>query len=152
MRPATVFAAFVCALVAAGVVVAFVAIGTPTDARRAALDLRRERDLSTIAATLHRHGVGRGLPLHLPDAFDASTPMPRDPETRQPYAYRRLNARRYRICASFSAPADNRAGGWTGPFDIRWPHENGTTCYELDADDEPPAPKRLPRVPPIRRA
>jgi hypothetical protein len=129
-----------CALVAAGIVAAFFAIGSPSRARVAALDRVRLGDLYGIADALHdRFGRNAELPATLPSDLSGSdggrseigrNPL-KDPTTGTPYAYRRLNRERYQLCAKFTLPLKSgEAGGKLQASS--WKHAAGTACFAFD--------------------
>jgi hypothetical protein len=127
-------------LVTAAVVIAFLAIGPPSQARLRELDRVRARDLYAIADALHhRFGRSAGLPTKLPDnlilsgglGFQDGRTSIEDPVTRVPYSYHRTDTDRYRLCAHFSLPAEsgvNTAGAFPGA----WNHGAGITCFTFD--------------------
>ena len=126
-------------LVAAGVVMAFFAIGPPNQARLRALDRVRASDLYAIVDALHHHfGRSAGLPIKLPGYFtpsggpgfqDGRTSV--DPVTRVPYSYRRIDAHPYRLCAHFSSPTES-IGNNPGALSGAWNHRAGITCFTFD--------------------
>jgi hypothetical protein len=132
MNAERIFGFAAVALVAAGLVLAFLLIGTPGHARLVALDARRVDDLQNIAVELNnRFGYGdTALPVHLPREV-----VRKDPRTKQPYEYRRLSARDYELCAVFAlgSPRDDTAAGDdVTPFGRVWRHGAGRTCYKLN--------------------
>jgi hypothetical protein len=124
-------------VVVAGVAIGFATIGPPQHVRAVELDHRRVSDLQSIERSIHyvdsrRRSETVSTPLRARDTW------PRDPETGKPYDYRREDATRYRLCATFALPSDADGSTWvTGG----WRHGVGRTCYRLDAtveDNEPP--------------
>lgn len=124
------------AVVAGGLVWAFVSIGTPAHARLAALDRIRTANLYEIALAMHdRFGKGTALPATLP--FDLKPSefgtvgtrgnFADDPESGAAYEYRRIDGSTYRLCATFALP--HRP---VRPADRRWSHPSGHTCFEFD--------------------
>ena len=89
-------------------------------------DYYEEReDLPTrLDAEAIRHVVGR-----LPDLLD--------PETGTPFAYERIDAGRYRLCARFAlpSPALGRLNEYFSSED-RWRHPAGKHCFPLKVDNE----------------
>jgi hypothetical protein len=106
-------------VVGGGLAAGFAAIGPPSRARTAALDLRRLDDLNTIADRLRDRGG------QLPVFYTGGTGVPRDPATGAPYVYVKESESRYRLCATFAA-----AGGTDDPYP-HWPHPAGAACYRV---------------------
>jgi hypothetical protein len=126
------------AVVAAGIVIAFLTIGSPQRARVAALDRVRIEDLYQIAWALNnRLGADGKLPQTLPDDLtayryglpDRHTDVFKDPVTAVPYRYRRLDGDRYRLCATFADAAGTRPHDRPGRT---WKHAAGPTCFTFD--------------------
>jgi hypothetical protein len=124
------------AVVVAGLIWAFVTIGTPGHARLAALDRIRISNLYEIALAMHdRLSTSDGLPPALPTDLkpsDFGTVGARgnfasDPESGAPYEYRRIDRNRYQLCATFALsyrPARSADRGWK--------HSSGHTCFKFD--------------------
>lgn len=126
------------AIVVAGVAIGFAAIGPPQHMRRAELDRQRVDDLQSIVRRIHHGETGRRPgPVTAPPLRRGD--WPRDPETRQPYDYRRESASRYRLCATFAlvGEADD------GDVGASWRHGAGRTCYLLDATSDQARPERV---------
>ncbi len=119
-------------LVAIGLLLAFLFIGTPGHARVIALDEQRARDLEVIATNLHNEysDPPAALPAVLPERLQRL-----DPSTKRPYEFRRLSATNFVLCAVFGAPSqrdDTSAAAYGDPYDGRaWRHGAGRTCYKL---------------------
>lgn len=127
------------AVVAAGVVLAFVFLGTPAHQRSISLDETRVRDLQTVATSLNARYQSRPLPVRFPDdlvLFDNGKPE---------FVYRRVDATHYRLCTVFAASYSPRNDGAyliTGERYARnWQHGAGRTCYEFDVTQSPPVPQ-----------
>ena len=133
------FGAF--AIVVAGLAIGFAAIGPPQHMRGAEFDRRRVNDLQSIARWIHHGETGRA-PGPVTPPLQRRGDWPRDPETRQPYGYRRESASRYRLCATFAlaGEADDSDTG------ASWRHGAGRTCYRLDATSEEARPQRIVTV------
>jgi hypothetical protein len=121
-----------CTAVAAGLILAFAYLGSPSHARAVALDRRRIVDLETIAYRLDQH---RSLPPRLPDLLET------DPTTHQAYYYKRLDTRHYQLCATFETASEKRIesvpdagrGYTTYQYAPRnWSHPSGRHCFSLD--------------------
>lgn len=60
-----------------------------------------------------------------------------DPETNEPYSYRRIDDTRFKLCASFALASgqndDVRALPWHSGASREWKHEAGAQCFELTA-------------------
>ena len=133
-----------CCLVAAALAGGFSLIGSPNHTRELALDERRSEDLRTIARALHERyantaqGRQREVPERLPSGLRAprtdGSDARRDPATGAAYRYARWDARRYRLCATFSFRAD-RSGERYGALP---PHPAGNACFRFDVRDSWP--------------
>jgi prepilin signal peptidase PulO-like enzyme (type II secretory pathway) len=132
--PRATFRAFgwtVAGIVAAGLVLGFIAAGSPETARKRAFDMQREADLQGLAGCVERYAQELG---QLPASLDVlrksgrhahCANWMRDPETGQAYAYRIVTPSReqgparvgeFELCADFSlasageAEAEGRRG------------------------------------------
>ncbi len=112
------------------VAAALMVLGPPDRARSEALDRQRVADLRHIEQDVRDDYATAKHPL--PDRLSTSK---HDPVTGAPYEYRRLDATRYELCASYARPS-SRTGDRPlddGPF---WRHGAGRTCYRFDARRE----------------
>jgi hypothetical protein len=117
-------------VVVAIVAAAFVTLGPPSRARARALDRRRADDLRSTSERLYNqyHADHRPLDDRLKDPK-------RDPITRNPYEYQRIDATHYRLCADFELKGDPDNDISVGE---RWRHSAGRTCYQFDVRAAPP--------------
>lgn len=119
-----------CGVATAGVALcvawAFFGIGSPAYERRLDADAARVESLKRIARAIYE-----GTPSHAPPRTAAHIGVAardlRDPITRAAYAYRRIDARAYQLCATFDAatPPDD--------IDSAWKHPAGNWCYRIAA-------------------
>ncbi len=118
--------------VAATVVAAIAVLGTPGAQRQLRQDERRVRDLSSLQDEIEAWAKQRGaLPADL--AVLARRPGVRlattDPFNAQPYAYRVVDARNYRLCATFDTDtAEVRSDRGSART---WRHPRGNYCFDL---------------------
>jgi hypothetical protein len=133
------FGVAACVIVALGLVLAFLLIGPPSHARLVALDQQRTSDLDNMASRIRdRFGTAAaGLPKRLPS--DLQT---KDPVTRVPYEFRKIDAKNYMLCARFALPAESEIIEQRWRSAQNWPHGAGRTCYEFNVA----APGVSPRV------
>jgi hypothetical protein len=128
------------ALVAAGVALAFLFLGTPSHQRSISLDETRVRDLQAIASSLDVRYQRSSLPERLPDDLVLLDNGRRD------YEYRRVDATHYRLCTVFAASYSPRNDGVylisEGQYARNWQHGVGRTCYQFNATQSPPVPQR----------
>lgn len=87
-------------------------------------------DLRTLDAAVQAFHDREG---RLPDSLGAFTGQvpenTRDPVDGEPYEYRRLEGRRYELCARFTHPGPGRRGGlWQGN-QASWRHAAGRQCF-----------------------
>jgi hypothetical protein len=108
-------------LAVAALVGGFVAIGTPAHQRRIALDEVTISDLLIIADTQRR---AAGEPVSAKPPPVASDGRTVDPAS---YAYRRLTARTFELCAVFLEPSAPDSP------DRALRHTAGRTCFRFDA-------------------
>ena len=132
-KPSPFFIA-ACALVAAGVVLAFLAIGTPAHNRDMELDKQRTVGLDDMAAAIRTRYRGSG---HLPERLSADFGPHADPgnafvdpQTGKPYDYQRIDDDRFRLCAIFSAPSDTDVAAHPGVYSADWSHPAGVFCKD----------------------
>lgn len=136
-----IFAGIVTLCVAAGIVTAFVVVGWPSAERARRMDQQRVNNLQQITFALDNYyALKKDLPedlKQLAGTQDVYLESINDPQTRQPYEYRRIEATRYEMCATFETAAQKsdetgvaKPVGY-GPFDTMWQHGIGRQCYEL---------------------
>ena len=152
MSPRSVSRAGAAATVAAALVViaGLFTLGTPSHARERKLDGLRVDDLSNISFLIDGYWEKHAA---LPQSLDSLVTLqlldrvPRDPQTRQPYAYLPSSERSYRLCATFAQPSDSVdasvyhngdymiASGAGGVSFARephsWRHGAGESCFDL---------------------
>lgn len=156
--------AIVATLVTAGLVIwAFARVGTPNAARARGFDDQRIAHVQTIARSVdcYRSYFGetpetlsamnealKDRAERQPVAGGCARDLPSDPETDQPYAYRKLAGDAFRICAIFDRgwPEGEAKDDEPSPTFVRYysngkqrtlkkPQGPGETCFELEAMD-----------------
>ncbi|MEE2775786.1 MAG: DUF5671 domain-containing protein [Acidobacteriota bacterium] len=142
-RGVRVLASGVTAAVVASVIGGFFAAGSPSDARAAGLDDRRQSEFEAIAEGIDTHYQVRGeLPAtleQLSQLRQARVAKITDPATGQYYEYRVSGERSFELCADFDTEEtredDQRL---TRSEEKRrfWAHSVGRNCYVLEAWDE----------------
>ncbi|MBV8828405.1 MAG: hypothetical protein JO108_04180 [Acidobacteriaceae bacterium] len=125
------------AIVALGLIVGFIQIGSPSLQRVASEDARRLSDLSAIAQGLHRQWlVRRQAGFTLPTTIQEIQQIAGetvasilDPISGRPYEYHSRGGNTYILCATFSrsSPAD---------VPVQWRHPAGHACFTRDASEE----------------
>lgn len=119
-------------------------LGSPAKQRLISLDTERVNDLSAISEQLWRpvaESNGNSsdtLPDVLPDA-DQKTNTYLDPETGEPYEYRRLSDRTYELCATFAFESQSEESDMNWQQGTNWRHPAGRHCYKFDAARETPS-------------
>jgi hypothetical protein len=119
-------------VMAATVVAAIVATGTPGERRLVKLDDRRTDDLRALERAIDDYYKQHGrLPARLLELYvkPGSTAPSTDPQTNQAYGYVVLQPRRYRLCAVFAT--DTRVT--RAENDVNWEHGVGRHCFDIDA-------------------
>ena len=140
--------AAVSAVVAAAIVIGFLVLGSPQDARKHQLDRKRIEDLRSLSSALieRRRGFAAdSLPPTL-DAFPPAGAQPygkgasRDPVTGTPYGYRVLGQGRFELCATFDTVVRE---GDLEQWERGWAHPAGPYCFQFDAATGMPQPERI---------
>lgn len=149
MAPRAVSWVVIVAVIAA-IVAGLVIAGSPASQRIRKLDERRVNDLSQLQSQIVDRfwAAKRRLPASLSELQDdiSGFVAPTDPETNDPYEYRRLDSLKFELCATFSATSDQfttegknqpRAypvyGGSGGGT---WDHDVGRVCFERTIDPD----------------
>lgn len=145
MRRDRLFIIVAAASVALGLVLAFAIIGTPQHARLVALDERRVRDLDSIASDIHDRFAEKSahVPARLPNDL-----VRNDPVTHVPYAFKRIDATHYTLCATFAAASEREdRNDDLDRYRIskKWSHGSGRACYEFNLVSASPEPRVLRR-------
>jgi len=126
------FAFLAAAAVLAAVVIALLWLGSPAQERLSRLDARRISDLQNLARTINvfwtRH---TRLPETLQEligdpGLDTATT---DPQTLEPYEYRRLEGQ-FELCARFAGEPAEPPGFWA--------HGAGRACFVMTPDRTKP--------------
>ena len=158
----------VASLVVVGLIVAgLFAVGSPATARKLRADQERRNRISQLHFVLASHVRNEGsLPEGLDEVEEAALRQAgsgfdarKDPESGEFFEYRELSDRRYRICATFRLPSDDRRGESYGPYAVEVSHKPGRNCYEreLTSEEIQSAPDYLgnpalpEREPPLKR-
>lgn len=160
--PRATFLAFgwtVAGIVAVGLVLGFIAAGSPETARKRAFDMQREADLQGLAGCVERYAQELG---QLPASLDVlrksgrhahCANWMRDPETGQAYAYRIVTPSReqgparvgeFELCAGFSLASAGEAGAAGGRGTIWNVHGTGPDCDTVTAQLGAPAREATP--------
>jgi hypothetical protein len=137
-----IFAVGVTLCVAAGIVAAFFVVGSPSAERARRMDQQRVNNLQQISYALDNHYVlKKDLPQSLEELQgiqDVYIESVVDPKTRELYAYRRIDAANYELCATFELDGGSSPDGrmavatpYSGPYDKMWQHGEGLQCYGL---------------------
>lgn len=109
--------------------------GSPAAERARRLDARRVEDFVQISSAIDLYYVRQHtLPVKLTDLGPPSGPSLSltDPATSGTYEYRTHAAKRYELCAAFTAPSDE--AHYEPEF---WKHGAGRQCFQLDVRDVP---------------
>lgn len=119
-----VYLAAACIAALLGVVAGFSMLGTPQRQRLLQADVKRVNDLQTIQRMIYQRGA-------LPGSLSEMNIALRDPVSGQPYEYRRIDDRRYQLCAVFAEASElpDRSTVWN--------HGAGQQCFDLSAQRVP---------------
>ncbi|MBI5644935.1 hypothetical protein HY970_02445 [Candidatus Kaiserbacteria bacterium] len=137
-------------LVVVTIVAGFFIIGTPQELRRLKQDDRRVQDLQQIQWQVVNYWQQKEmLPTNLEQLKDPLSGgiIPVDPKTKQPYTYKREDAKSFELCATFEAEGSASNPSIPKPVDMgmneNWQHGIGEVCFDRSIDPEryPPYPK-----------
>jgi hypothetical protein len=146
-------------LVLIAIIGSFFVIGSPNSARLAQIDMQRVSDLDGIQSAIINYWQAKEkIPTTLDDLKDSISgySAPQDPETKQYYEYRIIDADglKFELCANFSKKSNEKEMGYTQPMycpvgvycagNIRnWSHPEGRYCFERIIDKKlyPPTSK-----------
>ncbi len=145
-------------LVLVTIVAGFFIIGTPQQIRVQKQDAIRVQDLQNIQWQVVNYWQQKeSLPATLSEVNDpiANNMIPNDPETGEPYMYKRNSPLDFSLCATFATeggtyssyarpiPTDPTMGG--KEMQDNWQHGTGEVCFDRSID-----PKRYPPYSKIR--
>ena len=131
-RRRSLWAVAALAAVAAGLVGAFLQLGSPAERRRLRLDEQRVGRLQALRGDVEEH---LQLEKRLPPDLAALAGKPwadavtNDPVSLRPFGYEVLGPRRYRLCAEFDRPSRPPRPDEEADF---WAHPQGRHCYEIE--------------------
>ncbi|MEM6819426.1 MAG: hypothetical protein AAF578_11625 [Pseudomonadota bacterium] len=123
MKPITLIATAVSLVIISAIGAGLYLLGSPTDWRTYRIDQERVSDLRQLSYAIQRYQrANDSLPLSL-DAVDQD--QYRDPETKAPYEYERVDDTTFRVCGTFaeSSRINNE--------DNRWYHPAGRHCFKF---------------------
>ena len=121
--------AAVTAVVIAAVVVGFLALGTPGEARKSELDRKRIEDLRNLSGMVtpaDDKPLAPSLELAIGQRGDQ---WQKDPATGKPYGYRVVDADHFDLCATFDTEVKE---GDLGSWEKGWAHPAGPCCFRFD--------------------
>jgi competence protein ComGC len=125
-------------VVAATVVAAIAAMGTPAKQRLSRLDERRVMDLQAITVQVQAYYRQHD---RVPPSLDAlanepGVRVPQAPAPGQSYGYEALGAAAYQVCAQFDTDTAQspETQAWTPPT---WAHGAGRQCFRREAGNSP---------------
>lgn len=144
--PRRAFQAVIIAAVVFGVGTGFYLIGSPAHQRAIRLDEQKVSHLQMIQSQLiYQWWQQKGsLPNGLEELNDpiSSFMVPRDPQTNQPYEYRKTGAKSFQLCATFNKPSlESELSGredsiaYPEPFLSNWQHGEGKACFDRTIDE-----------------
>ncbi len=133
----------------------FLIIGSPQTQRQYRIDEQRINDLQQIQTQIVSYWQQKqSLPAQLSDLNDSLSyfTVPVDPETKQPYTYKRYSPLDFGLCATFDAPnrlSPNQLQPVYSdlPAPEKWQHGVGEVCFDRSIDPQrygsTPAPKAV---------
>ncbi|KKU66583.1 MAG: hypothetical protein UX89_C0021G0011 [Parcubacteria group bacterium GW2011_GWA2_47_16] len=141
------------------IILGFVVIGSPLQARYQKLDQARISHLQNITQSVGNYWNKKyAIPSKLDELEYFSGKMPVDPVTKQTYGYRVIDARHFSVCALFetdniekekSAAQSPYYYGYTTMGITDWSHAKGQKCFEgyLDPSAYPDPIISIPILP-----
>ncbi len=152
------------AVVIVSIILGFVVIGSPMQARLWKLDQTRVSHLQNISSNVGSYWRNKyALPVTLADMVYFSGNMPKDPVSGKDYTYKVIDQRHFSVCATFDAPTQVKKGnnnninyyGYSNMGITDWTHDVGEKCFDGYLDPSvyedkiiaPPVPTNI--VPPI---
>jgi MFS family permease len=140
-----VFTAVVSGIFALALVFGFIDVGAAVDTQAMMRDDTRVTRLGNIRNAIgnrYASAIAKKHTFALPRDIAATGPFAaaelEDPLTGEPFRYVPLGGARYRLCAGFERPSDFYERQYADPSyePHDFPHDRGTTCFDLDAEDE----------------
>jgi len=134
-----IIACLVSVVVLTGVGFGFYTVGTPWQQRSRNLDRTRVTDLQALErAVFDYHRQNSSLPKELTDLKGsfAYTPMPADPETKEPYEYRVVDQNSFELCATFKTKPVSDYSRYP-VLDSKWNYEPGRKCFSSKVEQVP---------------
>jgi hypothetical protein len=130
-----------CLVVLGTVVIGFVIVGSPEQARQERADSERVSDLVALTRGVQRYFTDhKTLPKSLDEMLKESVgtmDSARDPETRTAYEYRVIDKGRFELCATFQTDqsSTNRSAyyGYEDETGVFRKHRSGRQCFRLSA-------------------
>jgi hypothetical protein len=123
------------------IIAGFFLIDSPAVARAKAFDQQRMSDITFVQGQVQNHyRINGALPDSLQtlvDEGDIIEDSVRDPQTKQPYEYRKIDAEQFEVCATFTT--DNKTddsydnGQFYSPTGKPMLHGVGRTCFTENA-------------------
>lgn len=144
-------------MVAVGILLGFLAGGSPATQRSITLDQTRAEHLSSLAGCIEQYALNLGtLPTSLGDLKQSSqysycVSYMKDPEMGSAYEYRVVTPRKsqgtvqvgeFELCATFALPATDatQMDTYYGQSDIWYTHDAGRVCQTVTAQITAPVP------------
>jgi hypothetical protein len=112
----------------------FWSTGSPSSVRVLNEDNRRVWDLYELTVQLENK-VQSSASKEPPGSLAEVGLTGSDPFTGEPYEYRRLDGKRYQLCAAFRAPSPRASGSA-----LFWAHPAGRKCFDLSIAGNAPSP------------
>lgn len=153
-RQQKLFAIIVSVVVLASIIGGFFIVGSPGQQRKVRMDETRVQQLNNIHYELINHWQRtRTLPETLA-VLQNNTGVYTlsDPETGEPYEYKRVSDTSYEICATFATESrGNERGLIRDPYSAgqNWTHEAGRTCFARAINPELYPPLEGVQVKPV---
>lgn len=134
-------------LVIGSIIAGFSVLGTPQSQRMLRYDSQKVSDLQNIQWQIVNYWQQKGtLPTVLAELQDPISGFisPIDPQTKEPYEYKKTGTLAFDLCAEFNKPTQTINGYMTqiaypepiGKLNESWQHEAGRKCFSRTIDPE----------------
>jgi hypothetical protein len=151
MSKRKILASVVTTVIAAAVIAGFFSVGSPGNERLRRFDDQRSQDLEMLRVSGIDEYVRRtgSLPASLDDVQKtvaiASPDSFMDPETGEPFEYRRTGDTSFSLCTTFDlASAPNQENPYLDPV---WTHPAGRVCFDFEVRSTGPTIKSSVPIP-----
>ncbi|MEK7179873.1 MAG: DUF5671 domain-containing protein [Patescibacteria group bacterium] len=138
------------------IAMSFMIMGSPMKQRALKIDEQRVQGLQSVQYETINYWQQKGkLPLTVNDLQDSLSyfTVPLDPQTKEPYVYKKISDLSFELCAKFTLPSEENAKIYArypepvGLSNDQWKHDAGEQCFTrtIDPERHPQFEKTVPR-------